>query len=205
MSAKQIELTYRRVVEFEQAATNYRPLACPTCRVGVFDDMKFCPLCGTAVTGAKALSSHLRFALDRMTARLKAALQEIREATEDVNNDHWHQLEGGVIDQDKEGRFRITHDKLKERVKKQRQMLNETKVKIEPYYAAAMPKDIDYSFLEAFRGIVILSSEVDRIFATREAAMLAASGDSEMKLRQEEDEGPITAEETVLAEAASVS
>jgi hypothetical protein len=187
------------MLEFEMAANNYRPLSCPACRAGVFENMKYCPLCGAAVPGAKPLQSHLRFALDRMLARLKPFDQEIRDATEDINNDHWHQLEGGILDQDKEGRFHITNAKLKERVTKQRELLAKTTIKVEPYFAASMPKDIDYSFLEAFRGIVILDSEVDRIMNERERAMLSAreNGD-DLALRQSDDEAPITAGEVAL-------
>lgn len=199
MSSKTVEITRRQLLEFAVAAQNYRPIVCskPTCRSGVFENMKFCPNCGTALTGTKLQQSNLRFAIDRNLARLKSLDQEFREKQEDVANEHWHELDGGVLDQDAEGRFKITKQRQKDKTAKLRELQTE-KITIEPYYAASVPKDLDYAFIEAFRGIVILPSEAERILNAREQASLTLS-DDEIPLRRSDVE-PVPVEQAKTAE-----
>lgn len=189
MSSKTIEITRRRLLEFEVAAQNFRPVICSkkTCRAGVFENMKFCPNCGTPLAGSeKPQQSNLRFNLDKCLADYKRFDQEFSEKQEDIGNEHWYELDGGVLDQWDNGRFKILKQRNIDKTTALRKLQAET-ITITPHYAAAVPKDLDYSFIDAFRGIVILPSEADRILAEREALSLTV-GDDEMPLRRSDVE-----------------
>lgn len=112
--------------------------------------------------------SKLNYALERTKVKIEKLNEKLRDQIEDIINDTYYADENGVIVTDDQGRFKVTKESIKDRTRRQRELL-ETEIEYEPYFATSTPENLSEEQLAAFEDIVITREAVDRVRKIQEA------------------------------------
>jgi hypothetical protein len=104
--------------------------------------------------GKDRVNTKLGYAITRLAPRLQKLERKYQNAIADIQIDCCEVDERGIILKDERGEFRFTKVGLKDRNRKQLELL-EAEIEIEPYYASQAPDDLSESEREAFEGFVL--------------------------------------------------
>lgn len=109
---------------------------------------------------ANPKESKLKYALERVMKRAGKLYREFQEKIEDINVELCAVDRDGVVLRDEKGEYRFTKEGLKSRLHRIRG-LEAGEVKIEPYFATEIPKDLPTPVKDALAGFVIDAAPED--------------------------------------------
>jgi hypothetical protein len=170
-----IKTTWRKVVRFSQAANAY--------------------------VGSEPKDTKLKYALQRILAQMqekqaamdlqfnKVAVDNALEYTEGVNK--------GAIMRDPQDKLMFSRDGTTKVEVERAKILDTDDVEIEPYLATRIPSNLDFAFLEIFRGFVISDEVADKAVEERLAKAEAEEEKEEQeRLGQKKSAAPNGKDET---------
>jgi hypothetical protein len=130
------------------------------------------------LAGRSNLESKIAYAINRVRDQTTKYAEQLQTQMLDVEIDLCVVDEKDVITRDTAGNLQFTREGLKERNRRQRELLDQT-IEIDPFYVSAVPNDLTPAQLDAFTGFVIPPVEITGARnggppATEVPAMLAA-------------------------------
>lgn len=121
----------------------------------------------------------LKYAISRTLARIQKHQDVVNESLTDIEIDYClteKRGESDVIVRDAHGNLQYTKEEIKKRNKATREYLNKEDVEIDPYFATALPADLNEFEIEAFAGFVIKVEDAERLLQECEARAETDSG-----------------------------
>lgn len=134
--------------------------------------VEFCNMAAAHLKRTENRDTKLKYAINRMSARIQKQQESVTERLTDIEIDYCLTEKRGeheVIVRDAQGNLQYTKENIKARNKANREYLNSNEIELDPYFATALPTDLNEFEIEAFSGFVIKVDDADRLLEECEA------------------------------------